>query len=79
MYCVYIISSLSEPNQKYVGFTSNINNRLADHNAGKCSHTARFMPWKLNNAIFFNNKEKALEFESYLKSGSGRSFITKHF
>jgi len=29
--------------------------------------------------IAFTDKEKALRFEKYLKSGSGRAFIKKHF
>jgi hypothetical protein len=29
--------------------------------------------------IAFTNKYKAFEFEKYLKGGSGRAFISKHF
>jgi hypothetical protein len=34
-------------------------------------------PWYFKNLIVFSNREKALEFERYLKSPSGRAFAKK--
>jgi putative endonuclease len=39
----------------------------------------KYKPWKLMTYIAFNNVAKAIEFERYLKSGSGRAFGKKHF
>jgi predicted GIY-YIG superfamily endonuclease len=36
-------------------------------------------PWKLVVQIGFDDKAKAVAFEKYLKSGSGRAFAKKHF
>ena len=34
--------------QRYFGHTADLRQRVADHNAGMCPHTSKFMPWKLN-------------------------------
>nr|WP_237357919.1 GIY-YIG nuclease family protein [Rhizobium phaseoli] len=51
--------------------------RLSAHNAGKSTHTAKFAPWDLLWYCAFPDKHKALEFERYLKSHSGRAFAGK--
>ena len=63
----------------YVGYTTNLDNRLKEHNSGECIHTNKYKPWKLRTYISFDNKEQAIIFERYLKSGSGRSFSKRHF
>ena len=77
MWYVYIIRSAAFSDQEYTGATENMKQRLADHNAGKSAHTAKFMPWKLIWYSAFSDKFKALEFEKYLKSHSGRAFASK--
>jgi putative endonuclease len=74
---VYIIRSRSFPNQEYTGATADLRRRIADHNAGKSKHTAKFMPWELIWYAAFPDKQKALAFETYLKSHSGRAFAKK--
>ena len=74
---VYLIRSISYPNQKYVGITSNVKSRLKDHNEGKSSHTAKFKPWELITYIAFSDPNQAKEFKKYIKSGSGRAFANK--
>lgn len=77
MWYVYIIRSQDHPNQEYTGATEDLKQRLADHNAGKSSHTAKFKPWSLLCYIAMPDKMAALEFEKYLKSHSGRAFAKK--
>ncbi len=77
MYCVYILRSINFPDQLYVGCTTNLKKRLSDHNCGTTSHTDKFKPWELVMYLAFNSKEKAVEFEKYLKSHSGRAFRDK--
>lgn len=55
---VYILKSESEPTRHYVGLTGNLDQRLAAHNAGKVSHTAKYKPWQVETAVAFRNKEK---------------------
>ena len=62
----------------YVGYTLNLENRLKEHNSGECVHTNKYKPWKLCTYLAFDDKSKAIAFERYLKSGSGRSFSKRH-
>ena len=77
MWYVYIIRSSSSPEQTYVGASSDLKQRITDHNAGKSTHTAKFTPWELVWYSAFTDKFRALEFEKYLKSHSGRAFANK--
>jgi len=77
MWYVYIIKSQPFPEQEYTGATADLKQRIADHNAGKSKHTAKFAPWELACYIAFLDKYTALEFEKYLKSHSGRAFAKK--
>jgi predicted GIY-YIG superfamily endonuclease len=71
---VYILQSECVPTRYYSGLTSNVDARIAAHNAGLSPHTSSGRPWKLVVAVQFANQERAAEFERYLKSGSGRAF-----
>ena len=78
MFYAYILQSVDHPEQLYRGHSSDLKQRLADHNAGHCSHTAKFAPWKLKFYAAFETLEQAQNFERYLKSGSGHSFTKRH-
>lgn len=41
MFYVYLIQSEKFPNQRYVGYSTDLKQRLADHNAGYSKHTAK--------------------------------------
>ncbi len=75
---VYLLRSL-ESGRPYVGVTADVPARLAAHNAGRVTHTARHRPWEVVIAIEFAEEASALEFERYLKSGSGWAFSRRHF
>jgi putative endonuclease len=75
---VYIIESLSSPEQYYIGATANLPKRLAAHNAGESRHTSKYRPWRLLVFVRFTQCERAIRFERYLKSHSGRAFIARH-
>jgi predicted GIY-YIG superfamily endonuclease len=78
MYYVYILKSLKVPTQFYIGVTKDLNRRISEHaTATKYRHTYRYAPWKLETHIIFSDLQKAKAFESYLKTGSGRSFLKK--
>jgi len=76
---VYLIQSESHPRQRYIGLTEDLDRRLAEHNAGASPHTSKWCPWKLVVSIRFDDRDKALAFESYLKEGSGHAFARRHF
>jgi putative endonuclease len=77
MWYVYIIGSIDFPEREYVGATADLKRQLSEHNAGKSAHTAKFKPRKLVWYCAFPDKCKALAFEKYLKSHSGRAFAKK--
>jgi putative endonuclease len=77
---VYILKTQNHiPSRYYTGITNNLKQRLADHNEGRSKYTAAYRPWIYKNFFWFSNAEKAYAFEKYLKSGSGRVFVCKHF
>ena len=77
MYYVYILRSIQESEQTYVGFSSDLKTRFDTHNQGGCPHTSKFRPWELIWYCTFPDKSQALEFEKYLKSHSGKAFAGK--
>ena len=79
MFYVYLIKSISHPEQRYIGQTDDLKRRLKQHNAGYSIHTAKYKPWELVNYFAFSSKDAALEFEQYLKTGSGYAFAKRHF
>jgi predicted GIY-YIG superfamily endonuclease len=76
---VYILKSLVSPTEYYVGATSDMPARLKAHNEGLSPHTTRWRPWRPLVVIEFDDEAPALEFERYLKTGSGREFARRHF
>jgi putative endonuclease len=74
---VYLLQSIAYPNESYVGLTDDLRARFRDHNSGKSSHTAKFKPWRLVTYIAFSDETKAIAFERYLKTSSGRAFARK--
>ncbi len=77
MYYVYLLRSIQNSDQTYIGFTENLKARLAAHNHGQSPHTAKFKPWELITYTAFKNKSTAIAFEKYLKSHSGKAFANK--
>jgi putative endonuclease len=80
MYFVYILQS-SINNSFYKGSTSNLQQRVNEHNSGKELSTARYLPWNLvwcctketrGEAVFLERKLKNLSIERTI------TFIQKH-
>jgi putative endonuclease len=75
MYTVYVLYS-KEYNKIYIGFTSDINQRLFAHNhPNNKGWTKRFQPWKIVYTEEFGEKQAAMKREKELKSSRGRAFI----
>jgi putative endonuclease len=74
---VYLLQSIDYPNETYVGLADDLRTRLAAHSAGQSPHTAKFKPWRLVTYLAFSEEGKAVAFERYLKSASGRAFANK--
>lgn len=76
MYFVYFLKSIST-SFRYVGYTSNINQRLNEHNSGMNKSTKPYLPFELDAYIAVKTKEKAKALEKYFKTGSGIAFARK--
>ena len=79
MHYVYLLTSESRPGQKYIGYTTDLKNRLREHNNARSPHTSKFVPWQLVAYFAFETRETAVRFERYSKSGSGRAFAARNF
>ncbi len=77
MFYVYILKSITDPSQTYKGFTADLSDRINRHNTGQVKHTNKYKPWRLEFYCAFEEKEKALKFEKYLKTASGMAFVRK--
>jgi len=75
---VYILANESRPNKHYTGRTDDLQARLTAHNTGQVSHTSKHRPWRIETAVAFRSRKKAIAFERYLKTHSGRAFAAKH-
>ena len=79
MHYVYLLESQADGKRHYVGSTSDLKARLAGHNAGQNQSTISGRPWNLVGYLALADERKAVAFEKYLKSGSGKIFAKRHF
>jgi len=77
MHYVYLLHSEANGGRRYVGLTTDLKQRLSDHNAGKSPHTSKYRPWILITYVAFTDELKVQAFERYLKSGSGHAFARR--
>ncbi|WKD84928.1 hypothetical protein KCTC32516_00265 [Polaribacter huanghezhanensis] len=76
-YAVYILKC--NDNTYYTGFSSDIMNRLKSHHSGEVKYTKSRLPVELIHITYYKEKQKAYDFERYLKTGSGIAFRNKRF
>ena len=73
-YYVYVLLS-EKDNQFYTGYTSNLNQRISNHNEGKVESTKNRRPLKLIYWEGCLNQHDATRREKYLKSGNGKIYL----
>ena len=76
MYYVYVLQS-EKDRGLYIGFTSDLRRRLAEHQEGVSVSTKSRCPWRLIYYEAYLLKTDAEGRERFLKSGAGRSFLKK--
>ena len=74
MYYVYILQSITN-GKLYKGSTSDLKERIKNHNSGKVTSTKNGKPWKLIYYEAFLSKTNARREELFLKTGKGRERI----
>ncbi len=76
MYTVYLLYSKSH-DSFYIGFTSDIQIRLTQHNAGLTISTRVRRPWLLVYEEHFPSQIEAIRRERFLKRQRNKSFYKK--
>lgn len=76
VYYVYILQ-LSD-SSIYIGSAAELQRRLSDHTYGLVSSTKNLRPMQVRWFCAFPDKVTAMQFEKYLKSGSGFSWRKRH-
>ena len=75
MYVVYALYS-EQFNKIYIGYTSNLEQRLISHNEKATKgYTVKYRPWKIVYWEACTSKKEALIREKQLKSAKGREFV----
>lgn len=76
MFFVYVLRSDKDA-QLYVGYTTDLKQRVAAHNKGSVPSTKSRRPWKLIFAEIYTNQQDALRREKYFKTTPGKGAL-KH-
>jgi putative endonuclease len=75
MYYVYLLQC--KDNSLYCGYTNNLDERIAKHNAGKASkYTRARLPVKLAYSQRFKTQSAAMKQEANIKSWSRKKKLT---
>ena len=74
MFYVYVLRSESDLGF-YIGFSTNLRQRISEHKRSLALATAHRGPWKLIYYEAYLERDDALGREHYLKSGGGRRFL----
>lgn len=78
MYYTYILFNKTT-SRYYIGYTPDLKNRIKKHQSGQVKSTKSNLNYQLEWYCAFKTKSQALEFEQYLKTGSGIAFMKKRF
>jgi len=73
MFYVYLIQSEVD-SSFYIGYTSNLELRIKQHNNGESIYSRRKKPWKLVYSEELENKTSALKRERFLKKQKNKDF-----
>ena len=72
----YVLQSYKDDKQ-YIGYTTNLNRRIEEHQKGKSFATKFRLPFQLIYCEACLNMLDAKQREKYLKTTSGRRFMAK--
>ena len=73
-FCVYVLLSLKD-NKFYIGFTTDLRQRLTDHFHGKSESTNPRRSFILIYCEYFFSKKDAYNRENYLKTSTGKRML----
>ena len=74
MFVTYIVYS-PKLDRYYIGHTSDLEKRLAEHNAGISTFTSKTTDWVLKFSKSFDSRTDAFKFEMAIKKKKSRKYI----
>ena len=77
MFITYVLFS-PVSNKIYIGFTTNLPQRICSHNHTGKGFTARYRPWALLYTEVHPTRAEAMKREKQLKGGQGRAWIKQY-
>lgn len=72
---VYVLEN--RLNKLYIGLTSNLVNRLKEHNRGLVFSTKPYRPWHIIHYEAYKNERDASRREKYLKTSQGSRLLKR--
>ena len=75
MFYVYFLKSRSFPGQTYIGYSSDLKQRIKMHNASLVFSTKPYVPWELIFYEAYKNRFDAKRRETYFKTTKGRKAL----
>lgn len=76
MFYAYVLQS-KKNKEFYIGFTSDLKNRVVEHNQGLNFSTKRYIPWKLVYYEACIEESDARRREKYLKTTQGGRLLKR--
>lgn len=76
MFYTYVLKSKKD-GKLYIGFSSDLENRLSEHNKGLVEITKNRRPLEIVYYEACLNENKAVEREKILKTGFGRAYLKR--
>ncbi|MFN7912887.1 MAG: GIY-YIG nuclease family protein [Bacteroidota bacterium] len=62
-------------NRYYVGYTTDLATRLAEHNVGISAYTSKARDWILKHKEKFDTREQAMSWERTIKAKKSRKYL----
>lgn len=75
-YYVYVLESVKYE-KLYVGYTSDLNKRIKEHNRGLVFSTKPYLPWRIIFYEAYRNEKDARRREKYLKTSQGARLLKR--
>ncbi len=76
MFYTYLLES-NKNGQWYIGYTSDLKQRLKEHNQGLNLSTKRYLPWRVVYYEACENEQDARRRERYLKTTQGGRLLKR--
>jgi len=74
MFYTYVLRSLKDKHL-YIGYTTDVQKRLSEHNSGLTKSTKSRLPFELLYFEEFESRSEAMLREKFFKTGKGKEYI----